>query len=69
MIEIGLRPFAANGGDIAMGDVILAVDDRETASVSALLSALDDHRVGDHVILRVLRDGQAHEIEVVLGAS
>ncbi|MCB1722655.1 MAG: trypsin-like peptidase domain-containing protein [Gammaproteobacteria bacterium] len=65
----GLRPFAANGGDIAMGDVILAVDDRETASVSALLSALDDHRVGDHVILRVLRDGQAHEIEVVLGAS
>jgi len=56
-------------GHLVAGDVIVAVDGTAVASVDALINALDEHRVGDAVTLGVYRNGQAIEVEVVLGSG
>jgi len=53
-------------GDIIPGDIITELGGQAVASVSQLLSRLDDYRVGDQVTLRIWRSGQQQEIEVVL---
>ena len=64
----GLRPLRISpDDDIVPGDVILAVDGKTTASVEALLSLLDNYRVGDVVRLTVWRGGREEEIPVTLG--
>ena len=50
------------------GDIIMAVDSRETAGSSQLIAHLLYHSSpGDTVTLTVLRDGQREEIRVTLG--
>ncbi len=63
----GLRAakFTANG-TVNPGDVIVGVAGKPIASVGALLGRLDDYKVGDIVILDVMRDGRAVEISVTL---
>lgn len=64
----GLRPMRiAPDGDILPGDIILAVDGRPTTGVQALLSVLDNYRIGDVVELTVWREGRELEIAVTLG--
>ena len=48
------------------GDVILSIDGKLTSNVSALLSTLDDYRVGDVVQLRVWRNGSERSVAVTL---
>ncbi len=48
------------------GDVILSIDGKPTSNVSALLSTLDDYRVGDVVQLRVWRNGSERSVAVTL---
>jgi S1-C subfamily serine protease len=63
----GLQPLSLDpDGSVIPGDIILAVDGRPTASVSTLLSVLDDYKVGDRVALRVWRRGSERRVEVVL---
>jgi S1-C subfamily serine protease len=50
-------------------DVVLSVDGRPTPSVSALLSILDDYRIGDVVTLRVWRNDTERAVEVVLSGQ
>nr|WP_300989090.1 PDZ domain-containing protein [Thiocapsa sp.] len=54
-------------GDLAAADIIVGVDGREVDSVERLVELLDAYRVGDKVILRIHRDGQLIEVDVVLG--
>jgi S1-C subfamily serine protease len=54
-------------GDLVTADVILAVNDRDVLSVQELIDVLDTFRVGDKVTLRVHRNGELIEVEVVLG--
>jgi S1-C subfamily serine protease len=54
-------------GDLVTADVILAVNDRDVLSVQELVDVLDTFRVGDKVTLRVHRNGELIEVEVVLG--
>lgn len=56
-------PLAAPGVDVAVGDIITAVDGRPAAGVSEL-GALLSNKVGDRVRLAVERDGEAREFIV-----
>ena len=64
----GLRGTSrAEDGSLVLGDVIQALGDRSVDSLDDLYAALDLHRPGDTVKVRVLRDGKAREFEVRLG--
>lgn len=52
----GLRPFYRNSfGDIVIGDVIIAIDNRPIEEVDELLEFLETRQPGDTVTLTVLR--------------
>jgi len=53
-------------GDVIPGDVIVALNGHVVDSVATLLERLDDHRVGDRVILRIWRAGHELDVDVVL---
>ncbi len=64
----GLQPFGIDrDGDVVAGDIILAIDGRQTSSVSALLSVLDDYNIGDEVSVTIRRDGREQTVRVTLG--
>lgn len=52
----GLKPFTRDVfGNIVIGDVIIAIDDRAIENMDELFEALEAHQPGDVVILTVLR--------------
>lgn len=52
----GLKPFYRNSfGNIVIGDVIVAIDDRTVENTDDLLEAFEAHQPGDRVVLTVLR--------------
>lgn len=57
---------AAKAAGIQQGDVIIAVDEAETRTSSALLEMIGRHRPGEVVELTVLRDGKERKIDVTL---
>lgn len=57
---------AAKAAGLQQGDVIIAVDDNETKTSSALLEMIGRHRPGEAVELTVLRNGKERKIEVTL---
>lgn len=62
--QAGLR-----GGDAGtLGDVIVAVDGRPVSSVEDVLAHIDGKKVGDRVILTIIRDGAERKLVVRLGA-
>lgn len=56
----------AEKAGLQKGDIILQVNDVETESYDALVSALRDYRAGDTVSVTVFRDGQRQSFEVTL---
>jgi S1-C subfamily serine protease len=63
----GLQPTRVDGrGDIVPGDIILSLAGEPVDSVARLLAELDNHRIGDRVVLRVWRDGSELDIPVLL---
>ncbi|WIA10403.1 hypothetical protein OEZ85_010595 [Tetradesmus obliquus] len=55
----GLRPTSRNAaGDLILGDIITSVDGAPVASARDLLEQLDAKRVGDKVVVDVLRGGR-----------
>lgn len=53
-------------GEVTPGDIILAVDGRAVEGVPDLLSALDEYRIGDEVVLRIRRAGSEMDLAAVL---
>ena len=52
----GLKPFARDVfGNIVIGDIIVAIDDRPVENTDELFEALEAHQPGDMVVLTVLR--------------
>ena len=49
------------------GDVIIAVDGRDTLSTGALRNAIGVRKIGDHVKLTVIRDGKKKNIKCKVG--
>jgi S1-C subfamily serine protease len=63
----GLRgTYRAEDGTLVLGDIIQGMDGREVASIDDLYAALERHKPGDVVKVRVLRDGRTSELEVAL---
>lgn len=70
--EAGLRGTTRSGlGSIDIGDVIIGMDEMEINNEADLFRALDDHKVGDVVTLRVasISDGAERYLKLKLGAS
>ena len=53
-------------GNLVPGDIILGVGDQDVDGIAELLSALDDHRIGEQVSVRLWRSGRETEVNVVL---
>ena len=65
--KAGLRGTRLDsGGDIIPGDIITSIEGQPVASVSDLLSRLDDLSVGDRVRVGLWRSGDTLELQVVL---
>ncbi|HLI27078.1 MAG TPA: trypsin-like peptidase domain-containing protein [Chloroflexota bacterium] len=62
----GLR--GATRGDPASGDIILAIDGHEVKAVEDIVAYLDQHEVGDRVVVTIVRGGATQTVEVELGA-
>ncbi|HTP27090.1 MAG TPA: PDZ domain-containing protein, partial [Anaeromyxobacteraceae bacterium] len=59
----------ADDGSLVLGDIILGLDERKVSSLDDLYAALEQHKAGDTVKLRIARGGRTHELEVRLEAS
>lgn len=57
---------AANGG-LAMGDTLLSLDNNPTRQMDDLMGLLTGDRVGKAVAVKVVRGGQTHDMQVVVG--
>ncbi|ADL42399.1 HtrA2 peptidase [Caldicellulosiruptor obsidiansis OB47] len=57
---------AAKAG-LKEGDIILQIDGKKVTTFSDIQSILSNHKIGDVVIIRVLRDGQTKDFKVTLG--
>ena len=65
--QAGLRPVKrAMSGELVLGDTIIAVQGQSVPTVRALVSRLDDFRVGDNISLTVQRDDKTLEIKATL---
>ena len=63
----GLRGSEVDARDnLVPGDIILEVAGKRIESVSTLLAALDDHRIGDQISLRIWRAGREIDVPVTL---
>ncbi len=63
----GLRGTKAErGGGLALGDIILAVNEEAVDSLTVLIDLLERHKVGDQVILTLDRAGETHKVAVLL---
>ena len=58
---------AAQAG-VMEGDIILEIDNIETASIEALIREIRRRKVGDKIRLFVIRDSKQHFIEVTLSS-
>ncbi|KAG0476217.1 hypothetical protein HPP92_013058 [Vanilla planifolia] len=65
--KAGLLPTTRGfAGNILLGDIILAVDGKPVRNKAELFKVLDDHEVGDKVLLQVQRSDQNLEIPLFL---
>ena len=63
----GLRgTYRAEDGSLVLGDIVQGIDGREVESIDDLYAALERHKAGDAVKVRVLREGRTSEVEVRL---
>lgn len=49
------------------GDIILQIDGKKVTTFSDIQSILSNHKIGDVITIRVLRDGQTKDFKVTLG--
>ena len=57
----------ASRAGILQGDVVVGADGRPTVEPADLLPALDEDRVGQEVVLRVVRAGELREVRATVG--
>jgi S1-C subfamily serine protease len=67
--QAGLRPTRRDEtGDLLLGDVIVAIDDKPVKSIKDLRAVMDGHKVGDTVTVTIERDGKRQKEQVTLQA-
>ncbi len=68
--KAGLRALQLDSeGRMLSGDILRSVAGKEVTSVADLLARLDDFKVGDTVILEILRNGQSLKVPATLEAD
>ncbi len=56
----------AAAAELAVGDVVMKVGDTPISDHESLVDALREHNIGDNIRIHFLRDGQPHEVTVLL---
>ncbi len=65
--DAGLRGARlVDGGDLLVGDIILSLGGQRIRDRESLLDALEQHRIGDRVTLRFMRNEEEMEVMVTL---
>ncbi|XP_021673170.2 protease Do-like 8, chloroplastic isoform X3 [Hevea brasiliensis] len=65
--KAGLLPTTRGfAGNIVLGDIIIAVDNKPVKSKAELYKVLDDYNVGDTVVLKIQRGGDNLELPITL---
>lgn len=59
----------ANKAGIKKGDVITKIDGEQVDAATSLITSIRNHKVGDKVMLTILRDGKEQEVEVELASD
>ncbi len=59
---------AAEGADLRLGDVIVAIDGETVTTADQVVEKIRSHRAGETVTIAFERDGRRRSIEVVLGS-
>lgn len=59
----------ADKAGIKKGDVITKIDGEQVDAATSLITSIRNHKVGDKVMLTILRDGKEQEIEVELASD
>jgi putative serine protease PepD len=57
----------AGDAGLRVGDVVTAIDGKPVGTADALVGAVDGHKPGDEVTLKVRRDGGLRDVNVKLG--
>ena len=66
----GIRPTRRDRrGRVVLGDVILTIDGERVRSAGEVRLALEGHREGETVTVRISRGGREREVRITLGAS
>ena len=66
-LDAGLQPTRRNRyGEILLGDIIVAVDNKPVESPGDLILIFEEYEVGDRVVLTVIREGQKMDVLVRL---
>ena len=66
--KAGLRPIQQVGRDYILGDVIRKIDGQDVATLADLHEILDQHKVGDDVVVEVDRNGERYSVTLTLSA-
>ncbi|KAK1432860.1 hypothetical protein QVD17_09762 [Tagetes erecta] len=65
--KVGLLPTARGfAGNIVLGDIIVAVDNKPVKNKAEFLKALDEYNVGDKVLLKIQRGNETLEMPIAL---
>lgn len=59
----------ADKAGIKKGDVITKIDGEQVDAATSLITSIRNHKVGDKVMLTILRDGKEQEVEVDLASD
>lgn len=66
--KAGLRPTTQYRGDLVLGDIIVAIAGNRVRSYNEIRNELENFKVGDEVLVSVVRDGRTVDVPIRLGA-
>ena len=64
--KAGLRGLSSNARGTFRGDIIIGIDDKPVSNYDQLYNALDSHKPGEKVNVKIRRDGDVMTIPVEL---
>lgn len=60
---------AAEKAGLRVGDVIVSFDEKEVKTMDELNTIKNEHKIGDEIKIKIIRDKKEHEITLTLGES
>ena len=59
----------ASDDTVVPGDIIEAIDDKPISDSASLIKTLEEYTIGDHVQLKIYRQGKSLSVTVILERS